>query len=101
MEEAFRSKRGAGGAPKPGRDPLGEARFDPALRVHQRASAQSRSIVVVAGRMGSRASAGRLLFGGGRGLDEPADQSPRSTAPVPLLLGAGLVLQSSQVINKQ
>ena len=38
-------------APKPGRNPLGDAGFDPAFRVDQRASAQIRSIVVVAGRM--------------------------------------------------
>ena len=50
-------------APKPGRDPFGDARFDPALRVHQRVGAGP--LDRRRGRQdGSRASAG---------LDEPAD----------------------------
>ena len=51
-------------APKPGRDPLGDASFDPALRVDQRVGAEP--LDRRRGRQdGSRASAG---------LDEPADQ---------------------------
>ena len=46
-------------APKPGRDPLGDASFDPALRVHQRVGAEPLD------RRRGRQSAG---------LDEPADQ---------------------------
>ena len=51
-------------APKPERDPLGDASFDPALRVDQRVGAEP--LDRRRGRQdGSRASAG---------LDEPADQ---------------------------
>ena len=51
-------------SPKSGRDPLGDARFDPALRVHQRVGAEP--LDRCRGRQdGSRASAG---------FEEPAHQ---------------------------
>ena len=67
-------------APKPGRDPLGDARLDPALRLDQRVGAEP--FDRRRGRQDGFACVGRRRRTCGPG--------PRSTAPVPLLRGAGL-----------
>ena len=52
-------------APKPGRDPLGDARFDPALRINQRVGAEPLD------RRRGRQDGSRVTAG----LDEPAHQA--------------------------